>query len=213
MNERLDKAAYLIKDVLKRLSNAEEEIKVLRERIGQLEQEKEQSTSTSGSVSTCDRAKLNEEFGVYMEACNNKGKTIKEREDALNNLLQLREEGNLTEKQHNAVCCIEDNFNKEYSALKDYTRFGKLYNNFNQRKTDSYEDAKEIFQLRDSLLENPNLEETYKKNVRKYGIDNDYGMSIAREILQKEREKLRQRERETPVGENNPYDVTNVKLC
>ena len=85
----------------------------------------------------------------------------------------------------------QSNFNKEYSALKDYARFGKLYNDFNQQRTGKYEDAEELFRLRDSLIDNPNLEETQKKNVRKYGMDNDYAMTVAKDILQKEREKLR----------------------
>ena len=191
INERLDKAACLFKEVLKRLSDAEKEIKTLKEEIQQLKQEKKQSTSTSESLNRFDRVKLNEEFGTHLETCNNKNKSITERKNALNNLLQLRDSGNLTEKQYNAVCCIEDNFNKEYSALKDYARFGKLYNDFNQQRTDKYEDAEELFRLRDSLIDNPNLEETHKKNVRKYGMDNDYAMTTAKDILQKERERLR----------------------
>jgi hypothetical protein len=191
INERLDKAACLFKEVLKRLSDAEKEIKALKEEIQQLKQEKKQSTSTSESLNSFDRTKLNEEFGTHLETCNNKNKSITERKNALNNLLQLRDSGNLTEKQYNAVCCIEDNFNKEYSALKDYARFGKLYNDFNQQRTDKYEDAEELFRLRDSLIDNPNLEETHKKNVRKYGMDNDYAMTTAKDILQKERERLR----------------------
>lgn len=136
-------------------------------------------------IRTCEEFESNINERLDKAACLFK-EVLKRLSDAEKEIKALKEEIQQLKQEKK-----QSNFNKEYSALKDYARFGKLYNDFNQQRTGKYEDAEELFRLRDSLIDNPNLEETQKKNVRKYGMDNDYAMTVAKDILQKEREKLR----------------------